>query len=117
MSAGVYNFAIEQGTTFRRTLTLKDNAGALINLTGYSGRMQIRAEVDSATVMLSMTTSNGRIVLGGAAGTVQWYISDTDTALLASDGVYDFEIVNGSTGDVTRVLKGKVRLDPEVTRA
>ena len=78
--------------------------------------MQIRQEVESTGVMLSMTTSNGRITLGGVNGTVTWFISDTDTSAISSDGVYDLEIISG-TGEVTRVLKGKVRLDKEVTRA
>lgn len=117
MAAGVYNFTIEQGTTFRRTLTLKDSAGDPINLTGYTARMQIRAEVESTTVLLSLTTSNGGISLGGAAGTIEWFISDTNTSAITSEGVYDLEIVNTATNEVTRVLKGKVRLDKEVTRA
>jgi len=116
MAAGVYNFSIEQGTTFRRVLTLRDADGNLINLTSHTARMQIRQEIESTQVMLSLTTSNGRITLGGVNGTVTLFISDADTAALSSDGVYDLEIVSGS-GEVTRILKGKVRLDQEVTRA
>ena len=116
MSAGVYNFSIEQGTTFRRVLTLRDGNGDLINLTNYTARMQIRQEVESTQPLLTLTTSNGRITLGGVNGTVTWFISDADTAAFSSDGVYDLEIISGN-GEVTRVLKGKVRLDQEVTRA
>lgn len=117
MAAGVYNFTIEQGTTFRRTLTLKDAAGDPVDLTGYTARMQIRAEVESTSVMLSLTTQNGGISLGGVAGTIELFISDINTSTVTTEGVYDLEIVDGSNNEVTRVLKGKVRLDKEVTRA
>jgi hypothetical protein len=116
MIAGVYNLTIEQGATFRRTLTVKDSAGLVVNLTGYTARMQIRPEIDSSTVMVSLTTANGGITLGGALGTIALYLSDTTTSSMQFEGVYDLELIQTSTGDVIRVLKGKVRLDPEVTR-
>ena len=44
MAAGKYNFTIEQGTTIRLELQYKDSSGSAIDLTGYSGRMQIRPD-------------------------------------------------------------------------
>ena len=40
MAAGTYNFTLEQGTTFSRLLTLKEN-DSVMNLTGYSVASQI----------------------------------------------------------------------------
>jgi hypothetical protein len=40
MSAGKYNISIEQGVSWSKVLTLKNGAGTVINLTGYSARMQ-----------------------------------------------------------------------------
>ena len=117
MIAGVYNFTIEQGTTIRRTFTFKDSTGTPINLSGNTAVMQIRPEVDSATAMVTLTTSNNGITLGGATGEIEIYITNVQTSAMTSDGVYDLELTNIASGDVTRVLKGKIRLDPEVTRA
>ena len=42
MAAGIYDIIIEQGATFTLSATWKDSAGAAINLTSYSARMQVR---------------------------------------------------------------------------
>lgn len=115
MIAGVYNFTIEQGATFERTITVRDSDDELFDFSGYTARMHIRPEVDSATILATLTTANGGIVLGGAAGTVAINITATATAGIQVDGVYDLEIISADN-KVYRLLKGIVRLDPEVTR-
>jgi|TARA_Y100001938_G_scaffold149092_1_gene234798 hypothetical protein len=117
MSAGFHHFVIEQGATFSKVLTLKDSSDAVINLTGYaSGEMDLRQEVDSSAVITTLTTSNGGIALGGAAGTVTLTISASDTANLSvQDGVYDLEIVDGSS-NVFRILEGTFEVRGEVSR-
>ena len=56
------------------------------------------------------------ISLGGAAGTITLTISATDTAALSApqNGVYDLELVSGST--VTRLVQGTFLVTPEATR-
>ena len=46
MAAGTYNFILEQGATFTRTLTVKENNSAM-NLTGYSVASKMRSTHDS----------------------------------------------------------------------
>lgn len=111
---GNYDFKIYQGATFSRVITWKDESGALVDLTGYSARMQIRKKIDGDSI-IELTTSNGRITLGGAAGTITLNISATDTAALLSNGVYDLELV-ASGNIVTRLLEGSVTLSREVTK-
>jgi len=113
--AGTYNFSIDQGATFSRRITLRNSDETLYNLTGYTARMHIRRELPDTETMLVLTTENGRITLGGAAGTIDLYIADEQTATLTRDGVYDLEI-QSSAGEVFRVLKGAVRVSLEVTR-
>lgn len=115
--AGTLHITIEQGATFNPVLTWKDQAGALINLTGYSARMQIRPTVDDAGIpFVDATDLNGKLVLGGVAGTITLNIPATDTAALVfSEAVYDLEVEDAS-GVVTRLLKGDVYLSPEVTK-
>lgn len=115
MIAGVHNFTIDQGATWNRTVELQNPDETPYNLTGYTARMQIRRETTSSTVMMSLTTENGRITLGGALGTIALSLTDELTATIPYDGVYDLEIVSGS-GEVYRVIKGIIRLNPEVTR-
>lgn len=108
---------IYQGATFRKRLTWKAGTPAApVDLTGCTARMQVRAEVDSPTALLTLTTENGRITLGGAAGTIELYVSDEDTAAIDWEGgAWDLEIVHPS-GEVTRLAQGAIMVSPEVTR-
>lgn len=115
MAAGIWNITIEQGATFDKLITITEPSGDVMNLTGFAGRMHIRRDVETATTMLELTDANGRIELGGALGTVRLLIAASDTAALTGDGVYDLELESPG-GTVTRLLKGKARLDKEVTR-
>jgi hypothetical protein len=115
MAAGVYNLTIEQGATFRRQFTLRDQSGNPMNLNGFSARMQIRPEIDDEEILVDLSTDDGGITLGGDEGTIVVYISAEDTEVMDSEGVYDLELI-APGGDVDRILKGRVRLDPEVTR-
>jgi len=117
MSAGYHHFIIEQGATFGQTLTLKDSSGTVINLTGYaSAEMDLRENPDSVNPIISLTTANNRIALGGTAGTVTLAITATDTGnLTAADGVFDLEIVSG-TGVVSRLIEGTYSVRRNISR-
>ena len=115
MAATTYDILVEQGATFSQVITYKE-AGVAVNLTGYTARMQVRSTLESATTVVELTTANGRIALGGTAGTISLTISATDTAALTSGrGVYDLELVSGS-GIVTRLLQGVATISRNVTR-
>lgn len=114
--AGELNLVIEQGATFDPVLTWKDQNGALIDLTGFTARMQIRDTVDAPDTLHELTTENGGIALGGGAGTITLSISAADTAAFDFEqAVYDLE-VEAANGNVTRLLRGVVTLSKEVTR-
>ncbi len=117
MVAGTHDITIEQGATFLLNLIWRDSANALVNLTGYTARMQVRQKHTSADPpALNLTTENGGIALGGAAGTVAVRAEAAATAALDfKRGVYDLELVDGS-GTVTRLIEGNVVVTPEVTR-
>lgn len=118
MPAGRFNFTIEQGTTFRARFIVRDKATRqVIDLTGYSARMQLRREITSPTPLLDLDTgTKGGLDIVAAEGEVVLEITPTQSAALNVDSaVYDLELV-APGGDVTRLLKGKVKVDPEVTR-
>ena len=116
MSAGYHHFVIEQGATFGQVLTLRDSSEVLINLTGYgSAEMDLRENPESSVVVATFTTSNGRVALGGTAGTVTLSMSASDTAgLPAGDGHYDLEIVKGSS--IYRILEGTYSVRRNLSR-
>lgn len=116
MSAGKYNIKIEEGANFATTITWKEDDTA-IDITGYTGRMYIRKNGVDGAIILELTTENGRMVLGGVAGTIELSIDAADTVDLAfGSGVYDLELINGS-GFVTRIIQGLVAYNRNVTQA
>lgn len=124
MPAGKYDLTIEQGTTFTAQFTWRIDdgsdppSGPIVDLTGATARMQIRQNTTSMNFYVELTTENGRITLapGNVSPNVSLFISSLDTAKLNfATGVYDLEIVTAD-GIVTRLLKGNVVMDKEVTR-
>lgn len=119
MAAGKYNFIIEQGTTFTLELQYKDSNSVPVDLTGYTGRMQIRPTIGSPTSYLTLSSSiqpdgTGITFPTPASGTINLYISAISSSQLTFDqGVYDLEIASGSA--VTRLIQGNVQLSKEVT--
>jgi hypothetical protein len=115
MQPGSLDFLMPKGSTFSRTLTWKIS-GSAVNLTDYTARMQARASVTSATVVLDLTTANGKITLGGTAGTITLTLSAAETAAVTQQSLaYDLELVSAG-GVVTRLVEGQIVLTPEVTR-
>ena len=132
MAAGIYNFTIEQGTTFQRTFKYKDASGDPLDLTNHSVRMQIRSDkADKTTSFLhefgsgsefSLQGSGGLfIVSSSAAGITELdqftlFISASTTETMSFESaIYDIEIED--TGSiVTRLLQGKIKISKEVTR-
>ena len=106
---------LDQGATFEHLLTWTTNEGAPIDLTGYTARMQVRPKAGSDDLIFDLTTENGGITLGDVAGTITIAISATDsTAVIVRKGVYDLELCS-SSGFITRLVQGKLVIDPEVT--
>lgn len=126
MAAGRYSFVIEQGATLNLELQYKDANGNPIDLTGYTGRMQLRPSVDSSTVYLSLTNNlrpdGTGLNFSGSSGTnpptsgsIAIYISAPSSSALTFDtAVYDLELASGPV--VTRLLEGQIKLSKEVTR-
>ena len=111
MSAGTYNFTIEQGTTFSRVLTLQEN-GSAMNLTGYSVASQMRSTHDSSSIVATFSGS----VTNASSGQLTLSLTNSQTsAIEEAIYVYDVEITSGA-GAVTRILQGTVTVTPEVTR-
>lgn len=111
MAAGTYNFTLDQGSTFSRQLTVQDNNTAM-DLTGYTGRMQMRSTHDSDTIALSFTVT----VANAEQGKLNITASATTTAAL-TEGIYVYDLeIESSAGTVTRLMEGNITVTPEVTR-
>lgn len=86
------------------------------DLTDYQALMQIRTNKSDEDYLLELSTANNRIALGGQNGVIELHIAAADTATLPSGShFYDLEL-SSSSGEVYRVIQGKVTVDQEVTR-
>lgn len=105
---------IPQGTTYIHTFNYTKSDGSLIDLTGYTARLQIRQNVTATTTLYNVTNSSGELVLGN--GMVVLTMAEVDTAAFNfKNAVFDLEIISPAN-IVTRLVQGKVEVDPEVTR-
>jgi len=131
MAAGKYNFTLEQGTTINFEIQYKDSNNNPIDLTDYSGRMQLKSNYadDNPIVYLTLSSSlnpdgtglnfsgsNG--ITPPTSGSIGVYISSCTSSLLNFPyAVYDLELYSGSDCPYTiRLLEGQVRISKEVTR-
>ena len=129
MAAGKYSFILEQGTTTSFEIQYKDASSNPIDLTGYTGRMQIRSDYadNTPTTYADITTTpnvDGSGLdftgLGGGypttSGSIGIYISADLTSTFTFDTAkYDLELYKDST--VIRLLEGQIKLSKEVTRS
>ena len=127
MAAGKYSFIIEQGATTNFQINWNNESGSAIDLSGYQAKMQIRPEVESSNVFLTLSSSLSDVCGTGinlsgsngitplASGSIGIYISAVSSSMLNfGEAYYDLELIKGC--EVTRLLEGKVKLSKNVTR-
>jgi len=117
MSAAQHDFLIEQGATFKTTLTYTDNTGTAIDLTGYSARMQARANVSDVSPVINLSVGSGIAFTNPTSGQFDIEMTASETAALNAGQVlkYDLEL-ESPAGVVIRLLRGTITVDAEVTR-
>ncbi|MBU2578039.1 hypothetical protein KKA69_04385, partial [Patescibacteria group bacterium] len=112
-SDGTVDLVAKQGSTWLLTLTIKQSTGAAMDLTDYTARGMIRKKYKSEDPIEEFHCT---VLTPKADGQIEVTLSATETALVpAKTYVYDIEIEN-NTGYVTRVMQGKLKVDPEVTK-
>lgn len=105
------NLLIDQGSTFETTVTITDDDGALIDLTGYTAAAQARKHYTSNTAY------NFTVSIEGLDGLILLSMSANTTMSMAPGRyVYDCELTETATGNISRVLEGIVTVTPNVTR-
>ena len=112
MTAATYDLVIDQGSDFAIDLTITES-GSAKNLTGYSGRAQMRSTHASSSATASFTVN----VVNATAGTMKMEMSSSTTSgISAGRYVYDLEIHTSGDATVKRLIQGSVTINPEVTR-
>lgn len=116
MTAAKYDLEIDQGSSFSTAITVREG-GNPKNLSGFSARAQMRPSIDSPDNLKTDFTFD---LASASSGVVIMKLSHTVSEQLnAGVYFYDLEIFEGDAGSetsVTRLMQGKVTVNPEVTR-
>lgn len=103
------NLVIDQGTDYSTSITLTDDDGNVVDLTGYTASSQIR-KTPSSSHSVSFS-----VLVSGTQGLVVLSLTDTQTAsLVPGRYVYDVLLTSGSL--TSRILEGIITVTPGVTR-
>lgn len=105
MAAGYQNLKIEQGCTFRYTLSISNDANELTDLTGYTAVAVMRMEFDSDVnkYVLTCTIPNSETIVMALTAT------QTDAI---QPGRYWYDLRISKDGTVTRILEGIIQVSP-----
>lgn len=114
MTAVIHNIEIEQGATFVLDITYKDGAGAVINLTGYKAKMQVRDKAGKK--LLDATTANGRIVVSAQGGILISLTAAETIGIPVCLGEYDLFLENVAGTLTEKVVMGDADIVKAVTR-
>lgn len=126
MSAGALDILIEQGATFELDMTLTDENGDRIDLTGHTFRGQVRASFSDSAIVATMSFTPGDQTQPATKGTVKATISAANTTTIPVPANTDsperpitkmiYDIESEVAGTVYRWLQGAAMISPEVTR-
>ena len=107
------NIPIDQGTDFNSVINVLGADGLAYDLTGYTARGQIRKSYTSSSAVSFACT----IMSPATDGRIQLALTSTQTGgMKAGRYLFDIEIVETSTGAVSRVVQGQVEVNPRITR-
>jgi hypothetical protein len=104
------NLVIDQGSTFSTDLSLTDENGDPLALSGYTANSQIRKWYTSSSPAATFSTS-----INTEIGVITLSLTANQTSNLVSGRyVYDVELNDGA--EVSRIVEGIVTVTPQVTR-
>lgn len=111
-----WDITIYQGATWRLHLRWRFADDTTQDLTGWTGRMQVRRRPHLDPVYLDLSTENGGMTLD-AGGNIVLVATATQTSAIprAPRYYYDIELYQINDGDTFRFAMGEVTLSEEVT--
>jgi hypothetical protein len=119
MAATQYNFNIEQGSSFRLSLTYKDSDGNIIDLTNYCARLTMKIGSDEYKVFSSLETNfdEYKFTIDGPQGTINLLIpAEATNDYNFNSAKYDLELQSpqdlyvGGGKYTIRVLYGTITI-------
>lgn len=119
MAASLYDFPIEQGSSFRLSLTYKDNDENIIDLTGYCARLTMKVGNTEYKTFSTLETNHSeyKFSIDGPQGTITLLIPASATNNYTFNSAkYDLELqspqdlYSGGGKYTIRVLYGTISI-------
>lgn len=98
--------------TFKLDMDWTDSSDAVIDLTGYTFKAQVRKRSTSASVVLTFDTSD---FTKNATGDLVMNKAGADMSIKGGNYVYDLQATHTGTGNVATWLKGLFIVNDDVT--
>lgn len=126
MPASQYNFAIEQGSSFRMNLVYKDDDGNVIDLTGWCARLTWITNKNTTQVFntTNLDYSIYKFTIIGNEGKISLLIpADTTNSFDFNTAKYDLELQSpddlyvGGGKYTTRILYGVISIDKRFSKS
>jgi len=121
MSSKKYDFSIEQGSSFRLSLTYKDSNNNIINLTDYCARLTLKTNENETKIFTTTNTnySEYKFTIDGPSGVITLLLPATTTNnFIFKLAKYDLEIQSdndlyiGGGKETYRLLYGLISIVP-----
>lgn len=119
-----YDLEVDKGATYIKHLTWYEPApepnpaklqhGSPKDLTGYKGELMVREDITDAIPQVTLNSLNGGIAIANGTITLRIEASATE-AFIFDSGVYDLKLI-APDGTAVRLIEGKVKVSPDVTR-
>ena len=114
----ITNLCLDKYIDYTKIFIYKDSTGTPISLSGYTAQMDIKSFDDRTTILDTLTTVNGKIVLEAAANTgeIKIILTDSVTASYTFDKAYYDLVLTAGTGEKIKLFEGIIRAFSTVTQ-
>ena len=111
--AATYNLTLRMGDTESVTVTIQDENGSAVDISGRTYAAQVRANAEDTTILATFTCA----IVNAAQGILTATLTSTETrALTPGLAVWDLQETNPVGPVVTTLLAGQVTIVQDVTR-
>lgn len=106
-----YDFTLVQGDSFSASIYAKNEDGSVIDLNGYAASAYLRNSYADSGYLLNFNPT----IISPESGLIYLDFTPSQTASLpVTEAVYDIEIYQSGTRNVTNLVGGKVTILPDV---
>jgi len=110
-----HDITVNQGAEFTLNVQALNADRTVMDLTGYTAKMQVRDSKGGSTIYMTASTAAGTITINAPGGIVMVNVgADLTTPMTWNSGWYDL-IVTASSTNVKRLVEGFASLSKEVT--